>query len=75
LSPSTRERLPGGDSLALVLQRHRGRARWQAANPWTAKEDALVRRLAAAEVARRTGRSLSAVYLRRFVLGVAKRKQ
>jgi hypothetical protein len=63
--------LPGGDSVALVLQRHRGRARPRK----TPKEDALVRRLPAAEVARRTGRSLCAIYQRRFALGVAKRKK
>jgi hypothetical protein len=37
---------------------------------WTKAEDALVRRLPAPEVARRTGRSLAAVYNRRHELGV-----
>jgi hypothetical protein len=38
--------------------------------PWAADEDELVRTLPAEEVARRTGRSLQAVYKRRFRLGV-----
>jgi hypothetical protein len=37
---------------------------------WTPKEDALVRSLPAAEAARRTGRTLVAVWQRRRVLGV-----
>ena len=37
---------------------------------WTPKEDALVRLLPAAEAARRTGRTLVAVWQRRRVLGV-----
>jgi hypothetical protein len=35
---------------------------------WTAEEDRLVRELPAAEVVKRTGRSLAAVYIRRGVL-------
>jgi hypothetical protein len=38
--------------------------------PWSAEEDELVQTLPAAEVARRTGRSLGAVYARRNRLGV-----
>jgi hypothetical protein len=38
--------------------------------PWTAAEDELVWTLPAEEVAQRTGRSLAAVYKRRFRLGV-----
>lgn len=38
--------------------------------PWTKKEDALLRRYSAKEVANRTGRSLSAVYQRRYLLGL-----
>jgi hypothetical protein len=38
--------------------------------PWTAGEDELVRTLPAEEAARRTGRSLQAVYKRRYRLGV-----
>jgi hypothetical protein len=38
--------------------------------PWTAEEDELVRTLPAEEVARRTGRSLIAVYARRNRLRV-----
>jgi hypothetical protein len=37
---------------------------------WTAKDDALVRKLPAGKAAKRTGRSLQAVYLRRHKLGV-----
>jgi len=38
--------------------------------PWTPEEDELVKTLRPAEAARRTGRTLSAVYSRRNVLGV-----
>jgi hypothetical protein len=38
--------------------------------PWTADEDELIRTLPAEEVARRTERSLHAVYSRRQMLGV-----
>jgi hypothetical protein len=38
---------------------------------WTPVEDELLRALAPAEAARRTGRSLKSVYDRRHVLGVA----
>jgi hypothetical protein len=37
---------------------------------WTPAEDRLLRRLPAAEVAKRTGRTLGAVYLRRHKLGL-----
>jgi hypothetical protein len=40
------------------------------ARRWTKADDALVRRLPAPEVVRRTGRSLAAVYIRRHELGV-----
>jgi hypothetical protein len=36
--------------------------------PWTAAEDQLVRTLPPAEAARRTGRTLLAVYARRHIL-------
>jgi hypothetical protein len=36
--------------------------------PWTAAEDEAVRTLAPVEAATRTGRTLTAVYARRFVL-------
>jgi hypothetical protein len=63
--------LPGGDTLAKLLDRHRrGRPQREARQPWTAREDELVRGLPPAEAARRTGRSLRAVYQRRFVLGI-----
>jgi hypothetical protein len=38
--------------------------------PWTAAEDELVRTLPGKEVARMTGRTLTAVYSRRLVLGL-----
>jgi hypothetical protein len=58
--------LPGGDSLARLLVRHGRVARWWAdCCTWTAEEDELPRRLTAAEAARRTGRSVDAVYARR----------
>jgi hypothetical protein len=37
---------------------------------WTHQEDELVHALPAAEVVRRTGRTLAAVYVRRSLLGV-----
>jgi hypothetical protein len=42
----------------------------KAGRPWTKAEDAMLVRLPAAEVARRTGRSLQAVYTRRHDLGL-----
>jgi hypothetical protein len=48
--------------------KRRGTRPPKAGPPWTAEEDALARRLPAAEVARRTGRTLQAVYDRRRVL-------
>jgi hypothetical protein len=42
----------------------------KAGRPWTKAEDALLARLPVAEVARRTGRSLQAVYARRHDLGL-----
>jgi hypothetical protein len=60
--------LSGGDSLARLLNRHRPRDE-QPKRRWTAKEDQMVRTLPVREVARRTGRSLTAVYMRRRVLG------
>ena len=64
--------LPGGDTLARLLDRLRGR-RPGRGRPWTSESDALVRALPAEEAARRTGRSLRAVYDRRRALGVARR--
>src|SRR5262249_52396269 len=49
--------------------RLRGTRPPKARRPWTAKEDALIRRLPAAEVVRRTGCTLTAVYTRPIVLG------
>jgi hypothetical protein len=64
--------LPGGDSLARLPVRHGRRETLRAAGPdaWTAAEDALVRALRPKEAARRTGRSLAAVYSRRHRLSV-----
>src|SRR5262245_43453975 len=42
---------------------------------WTAEEDALVLELSAKEVVARTGRTLGAVYCRRFVLRRRKRRR
>jgi hypothetical protein len=63
--------LPGGDSLARLLNRRRARGPGRV--PWTPAEDELVRTLPPAEAAERTGRTLAAVYRRRFALGVARR--
>jgi hypothetical protein len=41
---------------------------------WTAAEDALVPIMLPAEVAERTGRTVEAVYSRRCVLGVSRRR-
>jgi hypothetical protein len=41
------------------------------ARPWTAAEDELVRTVPPPEAARRTGRTVSAIYHRRLKLGVA----
>jgi hypothetical protein len=61
--------LPGGDSLARLLNRHRSRLGrgWVS---WTPAEDELVWALPPAEAAERTGRTLPAVYQRRHELGV-----
>jgi hypothetical protein len=60
--------LPGGDSLARLLDRHRGTGRVHIA--WTPAEDERVRTLPPAEAAERTGRTLRAVLTRRHLLGV-----
>jgi len=51
-------------------QRRRGARPPKAGRPWTDEEDALLRSLPAMEVARRTGRTLSAVWSRRQILGM-----
>jgi hypothetical protein len=53
-----------------AAQRRRGARPPKAGRPWTPREDDLVRRLPAPEVARRTGRTLGAVYGRRRVPGL-----
>ncbi len=52
------------------VHRRRGTRPPKAGPAWSAEEDALVRTLPAAEVAKRTRRSLAAVYSRRSELGV-----
>lgn len=47
----------------------------KAGRPWTAQEDELLRTLSAAEVARRTGRTLTAVYSRRHDLKLPDRRR
>ena len=54
-------------------QRRRGAWPPKAGRPWSAKEDALLRKLPTEEVTARTGRTLAAIYCRRRVLGLAKR--
>jgi hypothetical protein len=61
--------LPGGDTLAGLLDRHRGPRHRR--GHWTPEDDALVRTLPPAEATRRTGRTIAAVYERRRGLGVA----
>jgi hypothetical protein len=62
--------LPGGDSLARLLDRRRARGPGRV--PWTPAEDELVRALPPAAAAARAGRSLPAVYQRRRYLGVGR---
>jgi hypothetical protein len=64
--------LPGGDTLPQLLERHRGRLRWQAERPnlWTTAEDELVCTLTVKEAAARTGRTPGAIRTRRYNLGV-----
>jgi hypothetical protein len=66
--------LPGGDSLARLLDRRRG-PRLRSWRSWTGREDDLVRKLPPAEAARRTGRTVRAVYKRRWGLGLARRQE
>jgi hypothetical protein len=61
--------LPGGDSLARLLARRRGHRPGER-RPWTPEEDEFVQALQAKEAARRTGRTLGAVYTRRRDLGL-----
>src|SRR4051794_13319235 len=55
--------LPGRDSLAKFLDRHRRPSEPGGQCRWTPGEDYLLRTLPPKEVARRTGRSLKAVYM------------
>jgi hypothetical protein len=52
----------------------RRQAQASAGKPWTAEEDRAVRELPVAEAAKVTGRSRTAVYARRFKLGVQDRR-
>jgi hypothetical protein len=65
--------LPVGDSLGKLLDRHqRGAGGPRLRSPsWTAEEEELLRTLPPAEAARRTGRTLHAVYVRRYRLGIS----
>ena len=65
--------LPGGDTLARLLDRHRRPDSPGGQRRWTAGEDELVRTLPAREAAARTGRSLASVYVRRHKLRVGRR--
>ena len=51
-------------------RRNRGTRPPKAGRPWTEQEDTLVRTLPAKEVAKRTGRTLTAVWCRRQALGM-----
>jgi hypothetical protein len=64
--------LPGGDTLARLLDRHRrgGRRPRPPLRAWTPEEDELVRTLPPKEVVRRTGRTNWAVYALRHRLGL-----
>ena len=66
--------LPGVDSLAKLLRRHqRGKRKavlGRRSPSWLPEEDELLQTLPPAEVARRTGRTLLAVYVRCHELGL-----
>jgi hypothetical protein len=62
--------LPGGDSLPRLLAEHRGTPASHFWSHWTPEEDGVVRALPPGEAARRTGRTIAAVYQRRRVLGL-----
>jgi hypothetical protein len=70
-----RRGLPGGGSLARLLDRHRGGMRsfppTPRGRPWTAGEDELVRDLPPKQAAAQTNRNLLAVYQRRHRLGIS----
>jgi hypothetical protein len=53
-------------------QKRRGTRPPKAGRPWTKREERLLRALPAAEVARRTARTLAAVYLRRSKLRLSR---
>jgi hypothetical protein len=66
--------LPGRDSLARLLDRHR-RAWEHRRLSWEPEEDALVSALPPTEAAHRTGRTLAAVYQRRGRLGISRARR
>ena len=61
--------LPGGDTLARLLDRHHGHRPYGRGH-WRPEEDKLVRDLPVKEAARRTGRTETAAKSRRHLLGV-----
>jgi hypothetical protein len=63
--------LPGGNSLAQLLNRHRQKRKSRpGVRPWTPEEDELVHALPPEEAARRTRRGLLSVHVRRSELGL-----
>jgi hypothetical protein len=62
--------LPGGDSLAKLLKRHRAAGPAHFWTYWTPEEDKVMRTLPPREASEHTGRTLTAVYQRRQVLGL-----
>jgi hypothetical protein len=66
--------LPGGDSLARLLDRCRRGAEPRRPSPWSPEEDELVRALSVEEAARRIGRTVTAVFARRHRLGLAEER-
>jgi hypothetical protein len=66
----------GGDAVkCLYAARRRVPAPPRQARLWTAEEDEMARGLDAAEAARRTGRTLTAIYQRRITLKARDRRQ
>jgi hypothetical protein len=72
LAEANRGRPLSGEARRKMSQAHRRRGTRPpaAGRPWAAEEDELLRALPVGEVARRTGRTLTAVYNRRIDLGM-----
>jgi hypothetical protein len=66
--------LPGGDSLARLLGRSGRSGSHRRHRPWTPQEDELLQSLPPGEVARRTGRTMRAVYRRRCLLSITRQQ-